>query len=337
MSDAARIACRMATAIGLTLFCFFLLQIPNSFRALNTVVMLCGIVVFQRGMMKQRLILIWISGFMGMGIDVLFREAPWFYLPAYMVLIYTTMHIASLSRDAATMMLLVFGYSGSVPTSDLFYADPIIAGFQRALGVSLGVIMAITAFLIFPVRKKKFFHHPDPVSFGRRDLLFLAVSGAALLCTGATVIKHYGTFVVMLGLAWALGLPTQSTAVMRLQLIGLALGNCMALAMLTVFSASSNNPAAYITVIATIIGTAAYLGARYPGLKPAQSLFAIGVLVPISFAFRPLPNVTVLFPLFISMWLGVLVSTIIFLIFRSLEEVEKTVMGWGVSRKTETA
>jgi hypothetical protein len=329
MSNQAHIAWRMGTAIALTLGLFFLLQIPNSFRALNTVAMLCSITVFQHGMMKQRLLLIWISGLMGMVIDALFREAPWFYLPAYMLLVYATMHLASRSRDAATMMLLVFGYSGSVPTSDLFAADPIIAGFQRTIGVTLGVLMAILSLHLFPVRNRAAIHQLNPVRFDRRDLLFLAVSGAVLLCVGAAVIKQYGTFVVMLGLAWALGLPTQSMAVNRLQLCGLALGNCTALVLLTIFSASSNNPAIYITLIATIIGIAAYIGASYPGLKPAQGLFSIGTLVPCTFDFHPLGNVTPIFPMLASMWIGILVSSLIFMIFRTLEGVEKSVLKIG--------
>lgn len=332
MSSQFRIAWRMGTAIALTLFFFFLLHIPNSFRALNTVAMLCGITVFQHGMMKQRLILIWISGVMGMAIDALFREAPWFYLPAYMLLIYTTMHLASRSRDGATMMLLVFGYSGSVPTSDLFAADPIIAGFQRTIGVTIGVLMAILVFYLFPVKNRAAIHQLNPVRFGRRELLFLAVSGAVLLCVGAAVIKQYGTFVVMLGLAWAVGLPTQSMSINRLQLGGLALGNCTAMAILTVFSASSNNIAIYISVIASIIGIVAYIGASYPGLKPAQGLFIIGTLVPCTFAFHPLANVTPLFPMIASMWIGVIVSSIIFLLFRSLEGAEKFVLMLGNSR-----
>ncbi len=332
MSEAAQIAWRVATAVALTLLCFFLLHIPNSFRALNTVAMLCGLALFQGGMMKQRLMLIWISGFMGMIIDTLFREAPWFYIPATMLLVYTTMHLASHSRDAATMMLLVFGYSGSIPTSDFFGTDPILAGFQRTIGVTLGVIVAITILFIFPMKKKTGQHHPEPLNLGRRDLLFLAVTAGVSLIVGAAIIKQYGTFVVMLGLAWALGLPIQSAAVNRLQLLGLALGNCVALILLTVFSASSNNLVFYIVVIATIVGIAAYLGASFPQLKPAQGLFIIGILVPISFAFKPLPNVTVLFPMFFSMWLGVFIASLVFLIFRSLEEVEKMVLECGPPR-----
>jgi len=333
MSDAGRIAWRMATAIALTLFCFFLLHIPNSFRALNTAALLCSIPIFRGGLMKQRMILIWISGVMGMAIDSMFREAPWLYLCAFMLLIYTTMHLASRSRDAATLMILVFGYSGSVPTSDLFGADPVIAGFQRTIGVSLGVIIAIVAFQIFPVKQLRMFHRSDPVSFDRRDLLFLAVAGAALLCVGAAVVKEHGTFVVMLGLAWALGLPVQSWAVNRIQLAGLALGTCVALVELTIFSASSNNLAVYIAMISTIVGIAAYLGTRFPKLKPAQGLFIIGSLLPNTTLFKPLPNVTALFPMLASMWLGILVSTIVYLIFHIAEEIEKNVLDWGRARK----
>jgi len=324
----------MATAIALTLFCFFLLHIPNSFRALNTAALLCSIPIFRSGLMKQRMILIWISGLMGMAIDSMFREAPWLYLCAFMLLIYTTMQLASRSRDAATLMILVFGYSGSVPTSDLFGADPVVSGFQRTIGVSLGVIIAIIAFQIFPVKKGKIFHHSDPVSFDRRDLLFLAVAGAALLCVGAAVVKKYDTFVVMLGLAWALGLPTQSWAVNRLQLGGLALGTCVAIVELTIFSASSNNLAVYIAMISTFVGIAAYLGTRFPKLKPAQGLFIIGSLLPNTTLFRPLPNVTALLPMIGSMWLGVLVSSLVFLIFNVAEEIEKKVLDWGRTRKS---
>jgi hypothetical protein len=34
-----------------------------------------------------------------------------------------------------------------------------------------------------------------------------------------------------------------------------------------------------------------------------------------------------------SMWLGVLVSTIVFLAFRATEELEKTALGWGRARE----
>ena len=137
----------------------------------------------------------------------------------------------------------------------------------------------------------------------------------------------------MLGLAWALGLPTQSWAVNKLQLAGLALGTCVALAELTIFSASSNNLAVYISMISTVVGIAAYLGNRFPKIKPAQGLFVIGSLLPNTTLFRPLPNVTSLFPMLAAMWLGVLVSTIIFLVFRATEEFEKTMLGWGRVRE----
>jgi hypothetical protein len=283
-------------------------------------------------MMKQRLMLVWISGFIGVVIDTLFREAPWFYIPAMMLLVYTTMQMASRSRDAATMMLLVFGYSGSIPTSDFFGTDPIIDGFQRTIGVTIGVIVAITIFFIFPMKKNALQVHSEPINFGKRELLFLSVTAGISLIVGAAIIKHYGTFVVMLGLAWALGLPRQSAAVNHLQLLGLALGNCVALILLSVFSASSNNLAFYIAIIATIVGIAAYLGASIPQLKPAQGLFIIGILVPISFAFKPLPNVTVLFPMFFSMWLGVLIASLLFFIFRALEKIEKRALEWGSLR-----
>ena len=190
-------------------------------------------------------------------------------------------------------------------------------------------MIAIIAFQIFPVKKIRFFHRPNPVNFDRRHLLFLAVAGATLLSIGAALLHEYATFVVMLGLAWALGLPGQSLETNRLQLLGLFLGNCVALAELSVFSASSNNLAIYITLISGIIGSAAYLGTRFPALKPAQGLFIIGMLVPNTFAFKPLPNISVLFPMFASMWLGVLVSSIVFLIFQFAENVEKTVIESG--------
>ncbi len=329
MSDEFRIAARMATAIALTLFCFFLLHIPNSFRALNTAALLCSTPLFRGGLMKQRFALVWFSGVMGMAIDALFRDAAWFYLPAYILLIYTTMHLASRSRDSATMMLLVFGYSGSVPTSELFVVDPVIAGFQRTIGVSLGVIIAIIAFQIFPVKKIRLFHRPPPVNFDRRNLLYLAVNGAALLCVGAAIIHAFATFVVMIGLAWGLGLPTQGVKGNALQLAGLALGSCVALAELTVFSASSNNLVLYIVVISTMVGIVAYLGTRFPEVKPAQGMFIISMLIPNTVDFRPLPSVSVLFPMFASMWLGVLVSSIVFVIFRCAEDMEKAFLRLG--------
>jgi hypothetical protein len=167
------------------------------------------------------------------------------------------------------------------------------------------------------------------VNFDRRNLLYLAVNGAALLCVGAAIIHAFATFVVMIGLAWGLGLPTQGVKGNALQLAGLALGSCVALAELTIFSASSNNLVLYIVVISTLVGTVAYIGTRFPAVKPAQGLFIISMLVPNTVDFRPLPSVSVLFPMFASMWLGVLVSTIVFVIFRCAEDVENVFLRWG--------
>ena len=337
MSNELRAAFRMALAVALTLSFYFLLQIPNSLRALLAASLLCTSSSFQKNLMRQRFILMWRSSAMGMTVDICFRDAFWFYIPAFMLLIYTTMHLASRSRDTVTMVLLVYGYTGSIPNSDFFAADPVIKGFQYSVGTSLGAVMVIIAFLFFPIRKDEVLHLPAPVYFGRRALFFLSVTSGVIICVSAAVIPKYDVFVMMLGLVWAISLLSQKFSALRLQIIGLVIGCFVSLGVISMFSSSSDNVVFYVALLATIAGLAAYLGGSYPAIKPGQGFFIVGALMPCIFLFKPIPNLTILFPLFFAMGLGIFISSLVFLVFRLLEETEKWVMTWGISSNGQDA
>jgi len=329
MSDAWRTACRLALGVALAMIAIQTLKYPHLFRALLAVALKANLPTFRRVTMRQRLLLVWISGAMGSVVEALFLDAPWLYVPAYFLLIFASMALASRSRDAATMTLLVYGLSGSLISGKIADSAPIMGGFYRTLAVTIGIFAAALAFYIIPLRKGFRPQLPEPVNFQHRETFFLGFVGVLCLLGGHTFVPNNGAFAIMGGLPWAIQLLSAPTSALRIRLVGAVLGTISAMFTISVLSASTNNIAVYVTVISLIMGSIGYLGYTVPLLRPGCAQFAVCFLIPTGILTSPTHNFHLLFSIVEAMWLGIIVASLLYFFHEWLLRVEKTVMNSG--------
>ena len=329
MSDAWRPACRMALGVALALLVILTLKYPHSFRAMLAVSLLVNLPSFRRRAMRQRLLLVWITGAMGSVVEAVFLDAPWLYVPAYLLLIFTTMALASRSRDAATMTLLVYGLSGSLISGEIAESAPIIGGFYRTLAVTIGLFAAAAAFYIIPLRKGFRPQLPTPVNFTGRDTFFLGVVGAFCLVGGHTIVPDNSVFTIMGGIPWAIALLSTTGPVLRVRLAGALMGSTVALATLSVMSASTNNVAFYMIVVCCIMAVIVYLGYSFPGIKPGCAQFTVSFMIPMGMLPGPTQSVHQIFSIIEAMWFGFLIASLLYWLHQWLLSVEKAVEGSG--------
>ncbi len=329
MSDAWRPACRLALGVALAMIAIQTLKYPHLFRALLAVALIANLPTFRRVTMRQRLLLVWISGAMGSVVEALFLDAPWLYVPAYFLLIFASMALASRSRDAATMTLLVYGLSGSLISGKIADSAPIMGGFYRTLAVTIGIAAAALAFYIIPLRKGFRPQLPEPVNFQHRETFFLGFVGVLCLLGGHTFVPNNGAFAIMGGLPWAIQLLSAPASALKVRLGGAVLGTISAMFTISVLSASTNNIAVYVTVIALIMGSIGYLGYTVPILKPGCAQFAVCFLIPTGILTEPTHNFHLLFSIVEAMWLGIIIASLLYFFHEWLLRVEKTVMNSG--------
>ena len=329
MSDAWRPACRLALAVGLALLIILTLKYPHCFRAMLAVSLLANLPSFRRSAMRQRLLLVWIAGVMGSVVEALFLDAPWLYVPAYMLLIYTTMALASRSRDAATMTLLVYGLSGSLISGQIADSAPIMGGFYRTLAVTIGILAAASSFYIIPLRKGFRPNLLEPVNFSGRDTFFLGVVGAVCLVGGHTFVPDNRVFAIMGGVPWAIAMLSSSREVLKVRLVGAVTGSLVAIFTLSVLSASTNNVAFYMIVVCFIMGALGFLGASIPWIRPGCAQFAVCFMIPTGLLPGPMQNFHQLFSILEAMWLGIILAALLYFLHQWLLGVEKAVEGSG--------
>lgn len=329
MSDAWRPACRMALGVGLALLAILTLKFPHGFRALLSVSLLANLPTFHRSSMRQRFLLVWIGGAMGGVVEALFLDAPWLYVPAYMLLIFATMSLASRSRDAATMTLLVFGLSGSLVSGKTMDSAPIVGGFFRTLAVTIGIFAAAAAFYIIPLRQGFRPQLPPPVRFHARDTFFLGVVGVFCLIGGHIFVPDNRVFAIMGGVPWGIQLLSATRSALMTRLAGAVMGSVAAIFTLSILSASTNNAAIFITVISLIMGVIGYLGSSFPEIKPGCAQFAIPFMIPMGLLSGPVQNFHQVFSIIEAMWLGIIIASLLYFLDQWLLSVEKTVEDSG--------
>ncbi len=329
MSDAWRPACRLALGVAMAMIAILTLQFPHLFRALLAVSLLANLPTFRRSTMRQRLLLVWIAGVLGSVMESLFLDAPWLYAPSYLLLIYVTMALASRSRDAATMTLLVYGLSGSLISGKIADSAPIMGGFYRTLAVTIGIFAAAAAFYIIPLRKGFRPQLPEPVKFCNRDTFFLGFVGVICLVGGHTFVPDNRVFAIMGGVPWGIQLLSASRQVLSVRLIGALSGSIVALATLSVLSASTNNVAVYIVVICIIMGAIGFLGSSIPMTKPGCAQFAVSFMIPTGMLRGPVQNFHQTLSIIESMWLGILIASLLYFLHRFLLSVENRVEASG--------
>jgi len=327
MSDAWRPACRLALAVALALLAILVLKYPHCFRAMLAVSLLANLPTFRRSTMRQRLLLVWVAGTMGSVVEALFLDAPWLYVPSYMLLIFATMSLASRSRDSATITLLVYGLSGSLISGKIADSAPIMGGFYRTLAVTIGIFAAAAAFYIIPLRKGFRPQLPEPVNFGNRETFFLGFVGVSCFLVGHTLIANNKIFVLMGGIPWAIQLLSAPVSVLRVRLGGAVSGSLVAIATLTILSASTNNIAIYIAVISFIMGTLGYLGASFPRIKPGCAQFAVCFMIPTGLLPGPMQNFHQTFSIIEGMWIGIILASLLYFLHQWLLGIERVVEG----------
>lgn len=325
MSDAWRPACRLALGVALAMIAILTLKYPHCFRAMLAVSLLANLPTFRRSTMRQRLLLVWVAGAMGSAVEALFLDAPWLYVPSYLLLIFATMALASRSRDAATMTLLVYGLSGSLISGRIAESAPIMGGFYRTLAVTIGIFAAAAAFYIIPLRKGYRPQLPEPVNFRSRETFFLGFVGILCLIVGHTLVKDNRVFVIMGGVPWAIQLLSASRPVIMARLTGAVTGSLVAFFTLSVLSASTNNIAVYLTVICLIMGTIGYLGSRFPSFKPGCAQFAVCFMIPTGMLPGPMRNFHQVLSIIEAMWIGIIISSLLYFLHQWLLAVEKIV------------
>lgn len=327
MNDAWRPACRLALGVALAMIAILTLQYPHLFRALLAVSLLANLPTFRRSTMRQRLLLVWIAGAMGSVVEALFLDAPWLYAPGYLLLIYGTMALASRSRDAATMTLLVYGLSGSLISGKIADSAPIMGGFYRTFAVTIGIFAAAAAFYIIPLRKGFRPQLPEPVNFRSRETFFLGLVGVFCLIGGHTFVPENRVFAIMGGVPWGIQLLSASRQVLSVRLIGALMGSIVAMATLSVLSASTNNVAVYIVVVCIIMGAIGFLGSSIPNTKPGCAQFAVSFMIPTGMLPGPIRDFNQVFSIIESMWLGILIASLLYFVHRWALDVERRVEG----------
>jgi len=329
MSDAWRPACRLALGVALAMIVILTLKYPHCFRAMLAVSLLANLPTFRRSTMRQRLLLVWVAGAMGSVVEALFLDAPWLYVPSYLLLIFATMSLASRSRDSATMILLVYGLSGSLISGKIADSAPIMGGFYRTLAVTIGVFAAAVAFYIIPLRKGFRPQLPEPVNYRSRETFFLGFVGVICLVLGHTLVSDNRIFAIMGGVPWAIQLLSASRSALISRLLGAVSGSLVAIFTLSVLSASTNNVAVYIAVICIIMGSIGYLGYTFPWFKPGCAQFAVCFMIPTGMLPGPVQDFHQVLSIIEAMWIGIIAASLLYFLHQWLLTVEKIVEDSG--------
>ena len=326
MSKAAWVACRAATAVAIALLAILILRPESPFRAVLAGYLVVCLPTFRRKMMRQRLLLVWSAGILGMALDAFFRDAPWLYIGFFVLMVTSLLIVASRSRDLATLTLLLYGISGSMPNSYNVNSGAIYDGIFRALNCSIGILSAAAAFLIFPVRKPPIGTGNPPIRFPVRDTFFIAVVGAAAICAAdlfSSVITS--AFVVFGALTWSIALCTQPREAILARFVGGLCGIAASALYLSVVCFTSNQILFYLVSFAGVAWICTWIGVRTPAWKPFANQFVFYFMVTAIMVPRPAENLHETILITFSLYLGVVTATLLWFLDRLLRSVERRV------------
>jgi hypothetical protein len=331
-----RYAARITLACALSMVTAEILRYPHAVRAILCASLVASLPTFRRALMRQRFLLVWLGGIVGMGAETLFRDAVWFFLPAYFLLVVFLFRIASKSRDFATMTIVGYGLSGSL---DNMFTDqvnePIFGGFYRALYCSVGLTAAAIAFLAIPVRKPPASSRIPPKAYPMRDLLFLGFCACTAEWIGVVTSQYFASsFIVLMSLTWGVQLCTiREKSDMVWNLITAFLGLVAAVAFDIVVAFSTNNFGVYMAVYLLIIFSMHFMKASYPKLAPRLALFTVVTSAGILMVPAPIQSYQGVLRVQLSMLAGIAISTVLWFIDRTLRSAEESVVRWGVKRE----
>jgi hypothetical protein len=331
-----RFASRIALAVGLSVITAEILRYPHYVRATLCASLVAGLPTFRRALMRQRFLLVWIGGIVGMAVEALFRDAPWFFLPAYFILVVSIYRFASKSRDVATMTIVGYGLSGSL---DNLFIDspntPIFGGFYRALYCTVGLVAASVAFAIIPIRKPPQGTRVAPVSYPMRDLVFLGFCACTAEWIGVLTSQYLtSSFIVLMSLTWGVQLCSikDKTTMIWNGSLGI-LGLLVALIFDVVISFSTNDFGIYLTAFLTLIFFINWLKVKYPAVAPRLVIFVIISTAGTCMVPSPVQNFAQVFKILFSMFAGILLSTILWFMDRTLRTAEVAMVEWRIKKE----
>lgn len=332
MNIPIRYATRVALAVGLSATTAEILRYPHAVRATLCATLVAGLPTFRRALMRQRFLLVWIAGIIGMTVETLFRDAPWFFIPAYFLLVVLLYRFASKSRDFATMTIVGYGLSGSLENMFTVSADePIFGGFYRALYCSVGLTAASLAYFLIPLRKPPKGTRVAPKSYPFRDLVFLGFCASTADCVGVITSQYLSSaFIVLMSLTWGVQLCTikDKTTMIWNGTLGL-LGLLVALLFDVVICFSTNDFGIYLAAFILLIFSIQWVRVKYPAMAPRLAIFAMITCAGTCMVPAPMQSFAQILKIILSMFAGLLLSTALWFIDRSLRSVEEAVLLWG--------
>lgn len=325
MSKAAWVAFRGMTAVGIALLTILIFRPESPFRAVLAGYLVVSLPTFRRKMMRQRLLLVWSAGLLGMTLDAFFRDAPWLYIGFFVLMVTALLIVASRSRDLATLTLLLYGISGSMPNSYNINSEAIYDGFFRALNCSIGILSAAVAFMIFPVRKPPVGTGNPPIRFPMRDTFFIAVVGAAAICAAnlfSSVITS--AFVVFGALTWSIALCTQPREAILARVAGGICGIIASIFFISVICFSTNEILFYLANFMAVVWLCTWVCVQYPLWKPFANQFVFYFMVEAIMVPHPVHDLHETVLIAASLYLGVVTATLLWFadrLFRSVERI----------------
>lgn len=336
MKIPVRFASRVALAVGLSVMTAEILRYPHYVRATLCASLVAGLPTFRRALMRQRFLLVWVGGIVGMIVETLFRDAPWFFLPTYFLLVVGIYRFASKSRDVATMTIVGYGLSGSLDNMFIDSPDtPIFGGFYRALYCTVGLVAASLAFVIIPVKKPPLGSRITPTSYPMRDLVFLGFCACTAEWVGVLTSQYLASaFIVLMSLTWGVQLCSikDKTTMIWNGSLGV-LGLLVALMFDVAVSFTTNDFGIYLAAFLTLIFCVNWLKVQYPVMAPRLAIFVIITSAGTCMVPGPVQSFQQVLKILYSMFAGILLSTILWFIDRSLRSVEAAVVEWGVKKE----
>ena len=325
MNKAVRMASRSTLAIGLTLLATEIYPNPVAVRGLLCASLVSGLPTFRRGMMRQRFFLLWAAAGIGMLTEILFRDAPWFFIPFYFGRVCLVFLIGSKSRDTATMVIIAYGLSGSLlnkfPGSG---NEPVFDGFFRAFWCSFGLLAGSFSFLIFPVPKAPTTARVRPVNFAVRDCIYLGACAIISLLIGLIANEYLSSpFLVMVTLVWGITLCTQrdKSALPMTFLLSIA-AVIVALSFDVIISASTNNLMIFLSAFLGIIWLINWLRLSFASLTPILSFFLIIFMTGAGMSPKPLQSFDFTLTNLYSVLSGIVLATVLWVIDQVLRSME---------------
>jgi hypothetical protein len=328
VNEQVRKAFRSALAVGITLFAIEIYPNPVAARGLLCASLVSALPTFQRALMRQRFLLMWMAAAVGMLSEVLFRDAPWFFAPFYFALVCLVFFLGSKSRDEATMIIIAYGMSGSLLNQYTgSINEPVFDGFFRAFWCSIGLIAASFSFIILPVQKVAHATREPRVSFPARDIVFLGACAVISLFVALLAVQYLSSaFFVMVTLVWGITLISQKdkSSLPMTFVMGIA-GLVLVVVFESIIGASTNNLMVYLSAFLAIVWLINWVKFSNPSLAPIFTFFLIVFLTGGGLVPHPLQSFNQTLYIIYSVLGGIVMASVLWVLDQTLRSVELAV------------